>query len=260
MPGTVTAVSGSGSEIPAVVSRYVGAWNDGDLEGWSAAFVDRPRVEYPAGGAVADTRDRLVEGWRRWNGNPGFAIDPISVVPAGSEVALHLGWRGRAGEAAGYRVHVLSIARDGRIAADRSFDQPDGPYRALVDHFDLYERGHEDPALYEQWLRLFTEDCSVEEPVGSQPRVGVMAEAWAASHGPPRRVHLHPVRILGSATPAECASVVEVEVWLADRPSTIVEAIGVWSFVPDGRIAGSRIFVRGDRLGPDAWLAGQRRA
>lgn len=122
----------------------------------------------------------------------------------------------------------------------------------LALHFELFTRGHEEPELKEAWLRLFTADCVTEEPVGSEPRVGVMSTGWDMTHSDRRRLWLEPVSIIASATTPECASVVS-ERLLVDGVETLMTAVGTWTFADDGRIAGSRIFIESDQMGPAAW-------
>ena len=78
----------------------------------------------------------------------------------------------------------------------------------LARHFESFTRGHEEPDLKEEWLTLFTPDCVNEEPVGSEPRVGIMSIGWDMTHGDQRRLWLYPVLIIPSASTPECASVV----------------------------------------------------
>ena len=122
----------------------------------------------------------------------------------------------------------------------------------LARHFELYNRGHDEPDVAAEWASLFTPDCTTEEPVGTPVRAGVMVEGWDRAHSDGRRVWLDPVLVVAAETTPECASVVRVRIVdeLGESEST---AVGVWRFAADGRIAGARIFVDSDRLGPDAW-------
>ena len=122
----------------------------------------------------------------------------------------------------------------------------------LARHFELFTRGHEEPDLKEEWLTLFTPDCVGEEPVGSEPRVGIMSIGWDMTHSDLRRLWLYPVLIIPSASTPECASVVR-ERLLIDGNETWMTAVGTWLFADDGPIAGSRIFIESGQMGPDAW-------
>jgi hypothetical protein len=134
---------------------------------------------------------------------------------------------------------------------------PTGMERALRRHCELYTRGHDDDAHKREWLTLFTDDCYVEEPVGSPRRFGVHSLAWDMGHRPERRIRLEPVLIVASDLVPEAAMVVHIR-GSFEGSDTEFDAVGSWEFAGDGRIAGSRIFVSSPRMGPDAWPAAAR--
>jgi hypothetical protein len=129
-----------------------------------------------------------------------------------------------------------------------------GPREQLVRHFELWAAGHDDPdpAIKRAWLDLFDPACTVEEPVGADVLVGVQATGWDMGHGPERRVHLEPRLIVPAAAGDEAATAVHIRLVTVDR-TVDLDALGFWRFAPDGRIAGSRIFVASAAMGPDAW-------
>lgn len=123
----------------------------------------------------------------------------------------------------------------------------------VLEHFELWNTGHDEPSVFERWLDLFTPDCSIEEPVGTPIRRGMQRVGWANGHSADRRTRIEPVLVIASANGPEAASVARVVVESAGA-TLAFDYVGVWTFADDGRIASSRIFVDSfSELGPAAW-------
>lgn len=124
--------------------------------------------------------------------------------------------------------------------------------RALRRHLELWAVGHDDPSVKEEWLALFADDCTVEEPVGSEPRPGMQSRGWDMGHSDERRVHLEPLVVIESPDGREAATVIRIRLVTGDG-ETEFQPIGFWTGTADGRIQGSRIFGVSKQMGPDAW-------
>ena len=125
---------------------------------------------------------------------------------------------------------------------------------ALRRHLELWELGHDDPSVKSEWLTLFAPDCTVEEPVGSEPRAGMQSQGWDMGHSRDRQVHLDPVAVIPSPDGREAATVIRIRLVTADG-ATEFQPIGFWTGTPDGRIQSSRIFGVSKAMGPDAWTS-----
>ena len=123
---------------------------------------------------------------------------------------------------------------------------------ALRRHLELWELGHDDPSVKSEWLTLFAPDCTVEEPVGSEPRAGMQSQGWDMGHSRDRQVHLDPVAVIPSPDGREAATVIRIRLVTADG-ATEFQPIGFWTGTADGRIQSSRIFGVSKAMGPDAW-------
>jgi steroid delta-isomerase len=92
------------------------------------------------------------------------------------------------------------------------------------------------------WLRLFTEDAVLEDPVGTHHCRGVEAlgRFWDDVHDPERRSFVEPV-----TSPAVCgleaAWAFEVHV-VHDDTELVIPVIDVCRFAEDGRIVHNRAF------------------
>ena len=127
---------------------------------------------------------------------------------------------------------------------------------ALLRHFELWAAGHDDPSLKESWLALFADDCTVEEPVGSEPQAGVQSKGWDMGHSDERRVFLEPLTVVASPDGREAATVVRIRMVTNDGEVEF-RPIGFWTGTDDGRIQSSRIFGVSSQMGPDAWPPGE---
>ena len=186
----------STSQLNRAAAEYVDAWNTGERDRWLAAWTEQPRVEWPAGSDPVHGRDRLVQGWHDFRTTNPYRLTTLAAIPGVTEVALHLRWTGADGAHERDAITVLTVDDDGLIAADRQFYdvpvEPGSPAERrrtmLARHFEWFSRGHEEPDLFDGWVALFTEDCTLEDPVGSEPRSGLMAEGWAMAHTEARRI------------------------------------------------------------------------
>ena len=125
--------------------------------------------------------------------------------------------------------------------------------QTLHRHFELWAAGHDDPSLKASWLALFADDCTVEEPVGSEPRPGMQSQGWDMGHSDERRVFSSP-RSGRGARRARAAMVVKIRMVTSDGEVEF-QPIGFWTGTADGRIQSSRIFGVSNQMGPDAWPA-----
>ena len=94
----------------------------------------------------------------------------------------------------------------------------------------------------EGWLDCFTEDGTVEDPVGSEVRKGraAIGEFWDQSHTLADDITLHLVQGPGGAG-GEYAFAMEAHAKVGDG-KMIVPTIDVMTFADDGRITGQRAF------------------
>lgn len=128
--------------------------------------------------------------------------------------------------------------------------------QALRRHLELWEAGHADPSVKEEWLTLFAPDCTVEEPVGSEPRAGMQSQGWDMGHSREREVHLEPVAVIASPDGLEAATVIRIRL-VTGAGATEFQPIGFWTGTADGRIQSSRIFGVSTAMGPDAWSSSE---
>jgi ketosteroid isomerase-like protein len=128
--------------------------------------------------------------------------------------------------------------------------------RALRRHLELWEVGHDDPSVKDEWLALFAPDCTVEEPVGSRPRAGMQSQGWDMGHSNDRRVHLEPVAVIPSPDGREAATVIRIRLVTTDGEAEF-QPIGFWTGTADGRIQSSRIFGVSQQMGPGAWASAE---
>jgi ketosteroid isomerase-like protein len=127
---------------------------------------------------------------------------------------------------------------------------------ALRRHLELWAAGHDDPSVKEDWLALFADDCTVEEPVGSVPRSGMQSQGWDKGHSDERRVYLELLTVIGSPDGLEAATVIRIRLVTNDGEVEF-QPIGFWTGTADGRIQSSRIFGVSNQMGPDAWSTGE---
>ena len=127
---------------------------------------------------------------------------------------------------------------------------------ALRQHLELWAVGHNDPSVKDAWLALFADDCTVEEPVGSEPRPGMQSQGWDMGHSDSRRVYLEPLSIVGSPDGREAATVIRIRLVTSDGELGF-QPIGFWTGTADGRIQSSRIFGVSRKMGPGAWPAAE---
>jgi steroid delta-isomerase len=100
------------------------------------------------------------------------------------------------------------------------------------------------------WLALFTDDATVEDPVGSPVHHGkeAIGEFWDAAHSLADSIELRSLNI----TPVvgnEAAFAMEI------RPNIggtvfVMEAIDVMTFADDGRITSQRAFWQQEKMRP----------
>lgn len=128
--------------------------------------------------------------------------------------------------------------------------------RALRRHLELWTAGHDDPSVKEEWLALFAADCTVEEPVGSEPRPGMQSQGWDMGHSDERRVYLEPVAVIGAPDGRQAATVIRIRLVTGDG-EVAFQPIGFWTGTADGRVQSSRIFGVSNQMGPDAWSKGE---
>ena len=121
-------------------------------------------------------------------------------------------------------------------------------------HLELWEAGHRDPSVKAEWLTLFAPDCTVEEPVGSDPRPGMQSHGWDMGHSDERRVHLDPVTVIPSPDGREAATVIRIRLVTANG-AVEFQPIGFWTGTADGTDPELRIFGVSSQMGPDAWAA-----
>lgn len=123
---------------------------------------------------------------------------------------------------------------------------------AVAEHVRTWNAGDR-----EAWLAVFADDVTMEDPVGSPPKVGraALGTTWDRSHRSGRRWRLEPRRVVGSDD--------EVAVDLVNRGvvegrDVVIESIEVWRVDASGRVVSVRAFFDPDPEVNDPWYLRER--